>query len=85
MECGSYAQTDFAEKKRNFCYLYIMMSTHILKKKRSKNPVCSYLRKLISPYGFGWKGDDGVGRYSNETLIRYLHFPRTVSLMRPGA
>ena len=46
------------------------MITQQLKKKRSKNPVCSYLRKLISPYGFGWKGDDGVGRYSNETLIR---------------
>ena len=61
------------QKKINFCYLYIVMSTHILKKKRSKNPVCSHLRKLISPYGFGWKGDDGVGRYSNETLIRYYN------------
>ena len=49
------------------------MITQQLKKKRSKNPVCSYLRKLISPYGFGWKGDDGVGRYSNETLIRYYN------------
>jgi hypothetical protein len=49
------------------------MSTHILKKKRSKNPVCSYLRKLISPYGFGWKEDGRVGRYKNETLIHYYN------------
>jgi hypothetical protein len=49
-----------------------MLSTNVTKK-RIKDPVCSYLRTLISPYGFGWKGDDGVGRYSNETLIRYYN------------
>jgi hypothetical protein len=42
-------------------------------KKRIKDPVCCYLRKLISPYGYGWKGDDGVGRHSNETLIQFYN------------
>ncbi len=46
------------------------MPTQILKKKRSKNPFCSHLRKLISPYGYGWKEDGRVGRFKNETLIR---------------
>jgi hypothetical protein len=46
------------------------MMTQISKKKRAKDPVCSYLRKLISPYGYGWKGDDRVCRPSNEKLIR---------------
>src|SRR5271157_2191097 len=54
-------------------HYYILMLNLNLKRKRIKDPVCSYLRKLISPYGFGWKGDDGVGRYSNETLIRYYN------------
>ena len=49
------------------------MSAQILKKKRIKDPVCSHLRKLISPYGFGWAEDDGVGRYSNEQLIRWYN------------
>ena len=49
------------------------MSAQILKKKRIKAPVCSHLRKLISPYGFGWAEDDGVGRYSNEQLIRWYN------------
>jgi hypothetical protein len=46
------------------------MSLTNFKKKRVRDPVCSHLRKLISPYGFGWEEDDGVGRYSNEHLIR---------------
>ncbi len=58
------------QKKKSSCYLYIVMSTTILKKKRTKDPVCSYLRKLISPYGYGWKEDGRVGRFKNETLIR---------------
>jgi hypothetical protein len=49
------------------------MLTQILKKKRIKDPVCSHLRKLISPYGFGWAEDDGVGRYSNDLLIRWYN------------
>src|ERR1700728_3236304 len=56
--------------EKTFCHSYIVMMTHVLKKKRTKDPVCSFLRKLISPYGYGWKGDDGVGRPRNETLIR---------------
>jgi hypothetical protein len=46
------------------------MLSKTFKTKRVKDPVCSHLRKLISPYGFGWEEDDGVGRYSNENLIR---------------
>ncbi len=46
------------------------MMNPIIQKKRSKNPVCSYLRKLISPYGYGWKDDGRVGRLKNETLIQ---------------
>ena len=61
------------QKKKNFCYSYIVMPTQILKKKRSKNPVCSYLRKLISPYSYGWKEDGRVGRHKNETLIHYYN------------
>ena len=35
-----------------------------------KDPICSYLRKVISPYGFGWEGENGgVDRYANEKLI----------------
>jgi len=49
-----------------------MLSTHFTKK-RIKDPVCSYLRKLISPYGFGWAEDDGVDRYTNEQLIRWYN------------
>jgi hypothetical protein len=43
------------------------------KKKRLKDPSCSYLRKLISPYGYGWKEDGRVGRYTNEQLIRWYN------------
>ena len=60
-------------RKMNSCYLYRVMISTIPKKKRTRNPVCSYLRKLISPYGFGWKGEDGVGRLKNETLINYYN------------
>ena len=49
------------------------MSAQILKKKRIKDPVCSYLRKLISPYGFGWSKPGGVDRYTNEQLIRWYN------------
>ena len=65
--------TNFAEKK-NSCYLYIVMSVTTFKKKRTKDPICSFLRKLISPYGFGWEGEDGgVGRYSNDRLIHWYN------------
>jgi hypothetical protein len=40
------------------------------RKRRRKDPVCSRLRKLISPYSFGWEEPGGVGRYTNEQLIR---------------
>jgi hypothetical protein len=46
------------------------MMTEKPRKKRSKNPACSRLRKLISPYGYGWKEDGRIGRLKNETLIR---------------
>ena len=50
------------------------MVTTNFKKKRTKDPICSYLRKLISPYGYGWEGEDGgVGRYSNERLIQWYN------------
>ncbi len=49
------------------------MSTQILKNKRIKDATCSYLRKLISPYGFGWSKPDGVDRYTNEQLIRWYN------------
>ena len=64
--------TNFRRKK-NACYLYIVMTVTNSKKKRTKDPICSYLIKLISPYGFGWEEDDGVGRYSNEQLIRWYN------------
>ena len=53
--------------------LLLIYSNAISKKKRIKDPVCSHLRKLISPYGFGWEEDDGVGRYSNEKLIQWYN------------
>ncbi len=63
----------FAEKKSS-CYLYIVMLLETFKKKRTKEPICSYLRKLISPYGYGSEGEDGgVGRYSNERLIQWYN------------
>src|SRR6516162_6809270 len=49
-----------------------MMST-ASKKKRTRDPICSHLRKLISPYGYGWEKPDGVDRYTNEQLIRFYN------------
>jgi hypothetical protein len=49
-----------------------MLSTNFTKK-RIKDATCSYLRKLISPYGFGWSKPDGVDRYTNEQLIRWYN------------
>jgi hypothetical protein len=46
------------------------MATTNFKKKRIKNPICSSLKKLISPYGFGWVEHDKVERYTNDQLIR---------------
>ena len=57
----------------NSCYLYIVMLHTNTKKKRIKDPICSYLRKLISPYGYGWKEADRIGRYTNEQLIRWYN------------
>ena len=61
--------------RRNFnsCHLYIVMLKTKSTKKRIKDPVCSYLRKLISPYGFGWEKPGGVDRYTNEQLIRWYN------------
>ena len=64
---------NFAEKI-NSCYLYIvMLHTNTKKKKRIKDPICSFLKKLISPYGFGWEKPGGVDRYTNEQLIRWYN------------
>jgi hypothetical protein len=49
------------------------MISQKLKKKRTRDPICSFLRKLISPYGFGWAEQGGVGRYSNDQLIRWYN------------
>jgi hypothetical protein len=49
------------------------MFSEKLKKKRIKDPICSFLKKLISPYGFGWAEPGGVGRYCNEQLIRWYN------------
>ena len=57
----------------NSCYLYIVMLSKTSKKHRIKDPVCCYLRKLISPYGFGWETPGGVDRYTNEQLIRWYN------------
>jgi hypothetical protein len=57
--------------RKKLRHTYIVMMNPLSTKKRIKDPVCCYLRKLISPYGYGWKGDDGVGRHSNETLIQF--------------
>jgi hypothetical protein len=62
---------NFAEKFS--CYLYIVMMVQHSKKQRIKDPVCSYLRKLISPFGFGWEKPGGVDRYTNEQLIRWYN------------
>jgi hypothetical protein len=43
------------------------------KKRRTRNPVCSLLRKVISPYGFGWAEGGKVGRYSNDQLVRWYN------------
>src|SRR3954452_22937649 len=37
--------------------------------KKSRNPACSFLRKLISPYGFGEKDAYGYRRRTNKGLI----------------
>src|SRR5271157_2571601 len=60
-------------RKKNSCYLYIVMLSTNFKKKRIKDATCSYLRKLISPYGFGWSKPGGVDRYTNEQLIRWYN------------
>jgi hypothetical protein len=49
------------------------MLTQNIKKKRTKDPICSFLKSLISPYGFGWEENHGVGRYSNDQLIRWYN------------
>jgi hypothetical protein len=53
--------TNIAEKK-NLLHYYIVMLTQNIKKKRTKDPICSFLKNLISPYGFGWEENHGVGR-----------------------
>ncbi|AGA30153.1 hypothetical protein Sinac_6044 [Singulisphaera acidiphila DSM 18658] len=37
--------------------------------KNSKNPICSFIRKLISPYGYGSKDDFGYRRPTNKALV----------------
>jgi hypothetical protein len=52
------------DRKTTICHYYIVMIDHKLKKKRTKDPICSFLKNLISPYGFGWAENQGVGRYT---------------------
>lgn len=40
------------------------------RRRRTRDPVCSLLNELRSPYGFGWKKPGGVDRFSNDYLIR---------------
>jgi hypothetical protein len=49
------------------------MLTQNIKTKRTKDPICSFLKNLISPYGFGWEENLSVGRYSNDQLIRWYN------------
>ena len=49
------------------------MISQKLNRKRTKDPICSFLKNLISPYGFGWEENQGVGRYSNDQLIRWYN------------
>jgi hypothetical protein len=49
------------------------MATISRKKRRTRNPVCTALRKLISPYGYGWDENGKVGRYTNDQLVRWYN------------
>jgi hypothetical protein len=57
------------DRKKNRHYYIVMMTTK-LKHRRKRDPICSHVRKLISPYGFGWEENGEVTRYSNDQLIR---------------
>ena len=46
-----------------------VMSPETTRKRRVKDPVCSFLKTLISPYGCGWEKPGGVDRYANDDLI----------------
>ena len=43
------------------------------KKKRIKDPICSFLKNLMSPYGIGWEENGKIQRYTNEQLIRWYN------------
>jgi hypothetical protein len=45
------------------------MSPEPTRRRRVKDPVCSFLKTLISPYGCGWEKPGGVDRYANDELI----------------
>src|SRR4051812_36561961 len=49
------------------------MMSPTFKKRRVNDPVCSHLKKLVSPYGFGWAENGKVGRYTNEQSIRFYN------------
>jgi hypothetical protein len=49
------------------------MATISRKKRKTRNPVCTTLRKLISSYGYGWGESGKVGRYSNDQLVRWYN------------
>jgi hypothetical protein len=49
------------------------MMRPINQKKRTRDPVCCYLRKLISPYGYARKEDGLIRRFSNEQLIQFYN------------
>jgi hypothetical protein len=45
------------------------MNTTKPRKKRIKDPVCSFLRKLLSTYGYGWEENGKIQRHRDESLI----------------
>ena len=45
------------------------MSPETTRRRRVKDPVCSFLKTLISPYGCGWEKPGGVDRYANDDLV----------------
>jgi hypothetical protein len=45
------------------------MSSKTTRKRRVRDSICSFLKALISPYGFGWARPGGVDRYTNDQLI----------------
>ncbi|QDV36931.1 hypothetical protein [Tautonia plasticadhaerens] len=45
------------------------MPSEKTRNRRVRDPICSFLKSLISPYGFGWAKPGGVDRYTNDQMI----------------